>query len=106
MVKTTTVTTDFSHLISDQTRKGNLDAFVVPPVDIKGSNNQPRIRQLVQQHHHLQAPTKSKKKKSEDVLPLMWRQTDSISPQTKSSHYNSAEYCMVAATIMRLGILK
>jgi hypothetical protein len=57
MVKTAIAKTAFSHLISDQTVKGNLDKIVVHPVDIKGENNQPRIMQLVHQHQHLQAPT-------------------------------------------------
>jgi hypothetical protein len=53
MVMTAAATTAFSHLISDQTGKGNLDAMVVPPVYIKGANYQPIIMQLVQQQHHL-----------------------------------------------------
>jgi hypothetical protein len=63
MVKTATATTAFSHLISDQTGKGNVDAIVVPPVDIKGANKQPRSMNLVHQHQHLQSPTNSKKQK-------------------------------------------
>jgi hypothetical protein len=56
MVKTATATTAFSHLISDQAGKGNSDAILVTPVDIKGANNQPRIVQLAQLHNHLQSP--------------------------------------------------
>jgi hypothetical protein len=63
MVKTATATTDLSYLLSDQTEKGNLDAILVPPLDIKGENYQPRSMQLVQQHNHLQAPTNYKKQK-------------------------------------------
>jgi hypothetical protein len=63
MAKTATATTAFSYLISDQTGKGNLDAIVVPPVYIKGTNYQPRSMQLVQQQHNLQAPANSKKQK-------------------------------------------
>jgi hypothetical protein len=46
MVKTATSTMAFSCLISDQTGKGNLDAIMVPLVDIKGVNYQPRNMQL------------------------------------------------------------
>jgi hypothetical protein len=59
MVKKATATPAFSYLISDQTGKGNL----VPLVDIKVENYQPRSMQLVQQHHHLKAPTNYKKQK-------------------------------------------
>jgi hypothetical protein len=61
MVKMATATTAFSYLISDQTGKGNMDAIVVPPVDIKSANYQPRSMHLVQKHQHLQAPPNSKK---------------------------------------------
>jgi hypothetical protein len=63
MVKTATATTDFSHLISDQTGKGKLDTIMVPPVEIKCANNQPISMQLFPHRHHLQAPTNFKKQK-------------------------------------------
>jgi hypothetical protein len=76
MAKTATATTAFSYLISDQTEKGTLDAIVVPPVDIKGANYQPRSMQLVQQHQHLQEPTNSKKQKVKicclHMLNIVW----------------------------------
>jgi hypothetical protein len=60
MVGAATATPAFSNQISDQTGKRNGDAIAAPPADMIGASNQPRIAQLVQQHHHLQTPSSSK----------------------------------------------
>jgi mannose/fructose-specific phosphotransferase system component IIA len=95
LVEAATVTTAFSHQISDQNGKGNGYAIVAHPADIPGASTRPRIIQLVQQHQHLQTPAgsnlkmpaSSKKPKKEDALPPMRQRKARKSQQTVCAHY-------------------